>query len=321
MTIHAFLWALLRRSVLLPAAGAAVTAGGAAFYFTHPQRVAAELPADLAAGARDVYLSARDSAQLHAVWLTGRGDPPPERTIVQHHGFNSSAGMVLARRELSRRGALRLPGIEDGEPLLAWPLVRAGLARGYNFLLVDARSHGRSGGAWDPTGVAPAQDLVDWVKWLRTGQGQLWVGLWGNSFGAAVGLALACRPVGGGFDAMVLDSPAVTPRGVYGGVIRKPFYWAVQPVLYRLGNTDLWDRVLASRPRMPILLIHGEEDSHVPAWQSEQVYAHIQDPAAPERTGLWLVSGADHLEASEVAPEVYVQRALDWFDRWFGGTH
>ena len=65
-------------------------------------------------------------------------------------------------------------------------------------------------------------DLMGWVTWLRNTHDQLWVGLWGNSFGASIGLGLATRPVGGGFDAMVLDSPAVTADGIYSGVIQSP---------------------------------------------------------------------------------------------------
>jgi len=32
-------------------------------------------------------------------------------------------------------------------------------------------------------------DLMGWTQWLRQEHGQLWIGLWGNSFGAALGLA------------------------------------------------------------------------------------------------------------------------------------
>jgi len=298
-----------------------LAAGGAAFYFTHPQRVVAELPSDLAAIGQDVYRIAQDGARLHAIWIPGHDDrdgQPHGRTIVHHHGFNGSGGVVLARKAFYQRGVLRLPNADDGEPLLAWPLVYAGLARGYNFLLVDARAHGNSGGRWDTTGVKAMSDLMGWVKWLREEHDQLWVGLWGNSFGASVGLALATRPAGGGFDAMVLDSPAIMADGLYSGVIQEPLYQVIQPVLRALSNKDLLRQLETERIWMPILLIHGEADTHVPAWQSQGVYELIRRPEAPERTDLWLVPGADHLEALEVAPAEYVQRTLDWFDKWFG---
>jgi alpha-beta hydrolase superfamily lysophospholipase len=297
-----------------------LAAGGATFYFTHPQRVVAELPPDLAAISQETYRTAQDGARLHAVWIVGRDQDGHlhERTIVHSHGFNSSGGLLLARNAFYQRGVLRLANAEDAEPLMAWPLVRAALARGYNFLLLDSRAHGRSGGRWDMTGVRAMSDLLGWVTWLRQEHDQLWVGLWGNSFGASVGLGLATRPAGGGLDAMVLDSPAVMADGLYSGVLQEPFYEAIQPVIRQLTNTELARRLEMERVRMPILLIHGEADTHVPAWQSRRVYDLIRVPEAPERTELWLVPGADHLESLEAAPEMYIQRTLDWFDHWFG---
>jgi uncharacterized protein len=309
---------LLRRSLVLQAAGAALAVGGAAYYFTHPQRVAAELPEAILTVAESVTLTAQDGASLHATWIPGRGKDgkPFDRTIVHHHGYNSCGGVLLARRALFERLAVPLPWMEQREALCAWPLIREGLGRGYNFLLIDARAHGKSGGVWDPTGVLQVSDAALWARWLRDEHDQLWAGYWGNSFGGSVGLALALRPSGGGYDAMVLDSPVVVAEGVYSGVVSAPFYVAIRPVLSRLGNRELLPSLQANRPWMPILLIHGTADGHVPSWQSERVYESIRDPERPERTALWLVPGASHLQSLEVAEEEYIRRTLDWFDKW-----
>ncbi len=268
--------------------------------------------------AQSVTLTATDGARLHGTWIPGRGvnGLPFDRTIVHHHGYNSCGGVLLARRAFFQRTAVPLPWTEQQESLCAWPVVYEGLQRGYNFLLIDARAHGESGGAWDPTGVQAVSDAAKWACWLRETHTQLWAGLWGNSFGAAVGLGLALRPSGGGYDAMVLDSPVVTSEGVYSGVVAAPLYAAIQPVLQRVGNHTLYPSLQAHRPWMPILLIHGVEDGHVPVWQSELAYESIQDPDDPDRAGLWLVPGAKHLQSLEVAPEEYVKRTLDWFDKW-----
>lgn len=323
---------LLRRSLVVQAAGAALAVGGAAYYFTHPQRVASELPEDLKAVAESVTLTAADGARLHATWIPGGrangsddlmiGDGKivdrtiADRTIVHHHGYNSCGGVLLARRALFQRAAVPLPWTEQPESLCAWPVVYEGLKRGYNFLLIDARAHGESGGQWDPSGALAVSDAALWARWLRETHTQLWVGLWGHSFGAAVGLGLALRPSGGGYDAMVLDSPVLMSKGVYSGVVAAPLYAAIQPVVQRVGNHTLYPLLQAHRPWMPILLIHGVEDGHVPAWQSEAAYELIRNPDDEERSGLWLVPGARHLQALELAPEEYVRRTLDWFDKW-----
>jgi pimeloyl-ACP methyl ester carboxylesterase len=219
-------------TLLTQVLGIGLAVGGARYYFTHPRRVIADLPRDLDQVSEKVFLRAEDTAQLCGTWLRAApGKPggfPRERTIIHHHGFNSSSGMLLARKP---------------EPLTAWPLVREALRHGYNFLLVDARAHGRSDGPWDSKGVLVGKDLMGWVRWLRLAQDQLWVGLWGNSLGSTVGLNLAVRPAGGGLDAMVLDSPAISGKGLYSGLIRKPAYWVVQPVIEQLAGENLYEFV------------------------------------------------------------------------------
>jgi alpha-beta hydrolase superfamily lysophospholipase len=309
---------LLQRTLILQAAGTALAAGGVAWYFTHPQRVAALLPERFQPVARSVTLTASDGALLHATWIPGaRADgTPAARTIVHHHGYNSCGGVLLARKAIFARAPAPVRWPEQRDALCAWPVVDEGLKRGYNFLLVDARAHGQSGGAWDSTGELAISDAARWATWLRDQHTQLWVGLWGNSFGAAVGLGLALRGSGGGYDAMVLDSPVVMTEGVYSGVVRPPFYRVIQPVIQRLGSKQLYPMLRAQRPWMPVLLIHGENDGHVPPWQSKRVYEALLDPERPERTELWLVPDAAHLEALELQQAEYIRRTLDWFDKW-----
>jgi hypothetical protein len=224
--------------------------------------------------------------------------------VIHYHGFNSSGGMVLAR---------------SPRPLFAWPLLVEAMGRGFSVLLVDMRGHGQSDGPWDASGVRAVDDLIRWVCWLRETLGQTWVGLWGNSFGATAGLALATQPACGGLNAMVLDSPIISTTGLYSGLIRKPAYWLVQSALRQMDNESLLAVLRSTGVTAPVLLIHGLNDSHVPAWHSQQVYSLIWRAHEPNRVTLWLVPGADHLESLEVVPKFYVRQTLDWFDRWSGG--
>jgi len=319
-----------RRLLLQATAGIGLLVGGVRYYFTHPRRVMASVPPDLATSGRDVFIPGGDDARLHSIWLKGNKSSARQgrregRTIIHHPGFSSSGGIVLARQAPLRyvtpspphiRDSIEARRVPNNTALTAWPLVRAALARGYNFLLVDARAHGQSDGPWDPKGLLAADDLMGWVRWLRKEQGQTQVGLWGNSFGSVVGLTLATRPDHGGLNAMVLDSPAVSGRGLFAGVFHKPLYWVVQPVIWQLANDKLHAWLQKTAVTVPILLIHGMADTHVPPWHSEEAYRLIWSADAPERTELWLVPNADHLEALEVAPEMYIQRTLGWFDRW-----
>jgi len=302
-----------RKWLLIQAAGIGLALGGVRYYFTHPQRTVVPLPPDLARGSAEVFRAGLDRTRLHGVWLGGHG----KRTIIHHHGFGSCGGVLVTRQPVFRQPRpARGRQAVGNNPLTAWPLIRVAQARGYNVLLVDARAHGRSDGPWDRKGNLAATDLAGWVRWLREEQGQAQVGLWGNSYGSVLGLVLATWSDRGGVDAMVLDSPAISGRGLYSGAVRKPFYWLMQPVVRNLANERLLKQIQASEVTLPILLIHGMADAHVPAWHSEEAYQALWSASAPARTELWLVPGANHLEALEVAPALYIERLLGWFERW-----
>lgn len=61
----------------------------------------------------------------------------------------------------------------------------------------------------------------------------------------------------------------------------------------------------------PILLIHGEKDSYVPAAQSRALHDRAVGPRA-----LWVVPGAKHNQAVMVRPEAYAQRIVRFLDEY-----
>jgi len=292
-----------------------IAMGGAHYYFTHPRRVPAPVPEDLLPSAEHLERISADGARLHALWIPASGGLS-DRTIIQHHGYNGAGGVLMA---------------DDREPLLAWPLVREARQRGYNLLLVDARAHGRSDGPWDYEGGYLLGDLSAWVRWLRAERQQLWVGFWGNSLGSMLGLLQAARPASGGLDALVLDSTPISSDGLYAGLLGPSAALLVQPVIRRLTESARARAfpggrlAVKSRGWPPVLLVHGEDDRHVPVRQSEQAYQMLCEAAAggkapaEERCELWRIPGADHLGGLDHAEDEYVARVIGWFDRWFTG--
>ncbi len=283
--------------------------GGAYFYFTHPRRIHVEIPPDLRPHAEDVYRITADGARLHAIWIRAAG-ADSDRTIIQHHGFNGAAGLLMA---------------DDHAPLMAWPLVRAARERGYNLLLVDARAHGLSEGPWATDGRRLLSDLTGWARWLRMEHRQLWLGFWGNSLGAMLGLLLAVRPASGGLDAFVLDSIPISADGLYTGLLGPSATLIVRPVLQKLTEEARArafpdGRLVAkSRGWPPVLLIHGENDRHVPIEHSERAHQMLCEAGSDGKCEFWRIPGADHLQGLDVAGSAYSDRMLDWFDRCFDG--
>jgi fermentation-respiration switch protein FrsA (DUF1100 family) len=61
----------------------------------------------------------------------------------------------------------------------------------------------------------------------------------------------------------------------------------------------------------PILLIHGEKDSTIPIAQSQALYDLALGPKS-----LWIVPGASHNHGVVVAPKLYADRILCFFDEY-----
>jgi hypothetical protein len=71
---------------------------------------------------------------------------------------------------------------------------------------------------------------------------------------------------------------------------------------------DAWDNAAAaSRVTVPYLVVHGAEDDFIRPEHAELIFE-----AANEPKELWLVPGADHAEAPDVAPEAYAERIRCW---------
>ena len=61
----------------------------------------------------------------------------------------------------------------------------------------------------------------------------------------------------------------------------------------------------------PILLIHGEKDSYIPAYQSEFLHSLAAGPKE-----LWIVPGARHNQSILIQPDEYAGRLVRFFDRY-----
>ena len=59
---------------------------------------------------------------------------------------------------------------------------------------------------------------------------------------------------------------------------------------------------------VPVLLIHGSADNHIPSSQSEALHA-----ANPGATELWIVAGAQHVSSILKEEDGYRRRVIAWF--------
>ena len=75
------------------------------------------------------------------------------------------------------------------------------------------------------------------------------------------------------------------------------------------------ERAMAKLSPRPLLMIHGGSDTYIKPEMARKVFEHARPPKE-----FWLVEGAKHNQAIQVAGEEYQQRVLDFFLEHLAGN-
>jgi uncharacterized protein len=197
------------------------------------------------------------------------------------------------------------------------------LTHGYTVLLPDSREHGESGGAIATYGVLERDDIRRWTEWLKNTSGGGCVYGFGESMGAA--LILQSLAANAPLCAVVAESPFANFRQIaydrassYAGlgpwfgrtIGRLPIEFSLLYARVRYG-ADLTqadpERALR-QSKVPVLLIHGAQDTNISSRHSRQLYE-----AATSHARLWIVPGAEHTGAWATVPAEFESNVLGWF--------
>lgn len=203
----------------------------------------------------------------------------------------------------------------------ALPVAGALHNAGYAVLMFDFRDEGRSPGNEVSVGLYEQRDLlgaVDYAKRL----GYRHIGVIGYSMGASVALeAAAADPA---IAATVADSPFAN---LYRYLQAHMQHWTHLPN-WPFTPETLWtlrmfshldarmvdpERALRDFGQRPALLIAGTADTTISMSNSQALAAVLQHD---KDASLWIVRGAKHVGAYTVAPHQYIQRTLDFFNRY-----
>ena len=192
-----------------------------------------------------------------------------------------------------RRGSIViLHGVADTRRSVAG-LVQRFIVRGLDVVAYDSRAHGESDGEFCTYGFYEKQDLRGVLDMLRPGP----TVLLGTSLGAAVALQAAAgdaRVTGVVAAEVFSDLRTIardrTPAFVPDWIVRKAFRVAERRAAFR---ADEVSPVQAARAiRVPVLLIHGDNDRDTGPDHSQRVLAALSGPKR-----LVLVDGARHNES------------------------
>ena len=197
------------------------------------------------------------------------------------------------------------------------------LAHGFGVVLPDARAHGASGGTIATYGLLEKDDIRSWAQFLETRETPQCIFGFGESMGAAQ--LLQSLSAGVNFCAVAVESPFANFREIAYDRMGQPFHlgsWVGRTLLrpmvevafwrahskYQVDMREVSPERSARQSRVPILLIHGVNDSNIPLRHSRLIHSRVPN------SFLWEVAGADHCGAISVAPQEFEDRVVGWFE-------
>ena len=237
-----------------------------------------------AENSQDRWLTSRDGLELHALYLP-REDSHKYAVICHGYGSVPQFGGRFAAKFYEM---------------------------GYSVLAPAARAHERSGGRYAGMGWLERRDIVAWVDAIVEQDPDAEIVLFGVSMGGATVMMTAGEAdLSPNVKCVIEDCGYSSVWDEFAGQLKELFGLPTFPVLDAaslvtqaragFGFKEASAVEQLKKTSLPMLFIHGEEDTFVPYAMLDVVYEAC---ASPDKEKL-SVPGAAHGEASWEAPELY----------------
>ena len=170
---------------------------------------------------------------------------------------------------------------------------------GFNVMLCDQRSHGRSEGNIISFGIKESYDVVAWAEFVAQKFGAQSIMLGGMSMGATTVILSLAHNLPSQVKAVVSDCGFTCSKDILKKVGYERYKIKVSMILpflnlfckafgkFSLNSQSTID--VLKKSDMPVLFIHGKDDSFVPCEMSETAYKN-----ANKKCRMLLVDKADH---------------------------
>lgn len=154
---------------------------------------------------------------------------------------------------------------------------------GCNILAVDQRAHARSEGHTITFGIQERKDCLSWIQYANNRfSSNAPIILSGLSMGASTVLMASALPLPENVVAIMADCPYSSPADIIRKVSRDrhmpdalayPFIWLGAKIFGKFSLNETTSVESVRQAKIPILLLHGEDDRFVPCRMSREIYA------------------------------------------------
>ncbi len=232
---------------------------------------------------KEVVIENKDGLKLHSYYI--EANPLSKKVMILLHGYTRAYPMSMQFTDFY-------------------------IKQGFNLLAIDHRAHGESEGKYTSYGYYEKYDIDSWVEWVRDHVGpDTFIGLHGISLGG--GTALEYLHINKHAKFVIADCPfsdlAELIRYQIKYLYKAPtfiFYYTVNFLVKMFAHYSLADvRPIqaVAKSELPILFIHGDRDSFIPTYMSENLFKAKQKGLKR----LYIVEGAGHSHAFRCNKQQY----------------
>ncbi len=242
----------------------------------------------------DVYIQSDDGLKLHGTYFPAQESS--KKVVICFHGYTSN-------------GVSGFIGLSNYY-----------LPRGYDMLLVDQRAHGESEGEYIGFGCLDRKDALQWIQYTQKRLGEdCQILLHGTSMGGATVLMTSGLELPSSVKGIISDCAFTSAWDVFTHVLKNEYHLPARPIMetadqmvktragYGLRECNAAEEV--KKATVPILFIHGDEDSFVPCWMCEKIYENCAS-----RKEKLIVHGAGHCESHYMATEEVENKLTEFLE-------
>lgn len=248
-------------------------------------------------------------------------EKPPETFQLKARDGLKLQGTFFQHKEESRRLAVIAHGYGSDSTYMK-EYAEMIFEMGWDIFLPDARGHGKSEGNYIGFGWDERLDIIDWTQQLIKHYTQdVDVMFYGVSMGAATVMMASGEKLPEQVKIIVEDCGYTSVKSELSYQLKDMFHLPSFPLIpltsfytdlkagYNFYEANAVKQL--KKNNLPILFIHGTEDTFVPTSMVHTLYDAASGPKE-----LWLVEGAKHAESLKKAPENYEKHLRNFISRY-----